>query len=63
MFTIETIRQAGMNIGYDACRAAAFIPNPYPRDHQAHDHWADGYDLGVLQARDEMEIEESQNNG
>lgn len=55
MFKVEVIRQAGRDIGYDAYMAKAFIPNPYPKDHRSYDHWADGYDLGVLEAKDDEE--------
>jgi len=54
---VEAIRREAMQVGYDAFRASTFVSNPYLPGDRMHDHWADGYWLGVEQARYEIAIE------
>ena len=53
----ESTRLDGMDCGYSATKAKTFIPNPYEPGSSLFNHWADGYDLGVLQARDSIDYD------
>lgn len=53
---VEAVRRAAIQIGYDAFHASAFVANPYLPGDTMYDHWADGYWLGVEQARIEMAV-------
>ena len=49
----EFIRRQARQIGYDATNAKTTIFNPYERDNPFHEAWQDGYDLGILDSREE----------
>ena len=48
----------GYEDGHRAKRAACHIFNPYMPCTAAHEHYQDGYDLGVLAAKIDMMAEE-----
>lgn len=55
---IENVRLAALEVGHDAKRAAAYIPNPNIPGTVLWMAWQDGYDLGVLTAKIDMTAEE-----
>jgi hypothetical protein len=46
------IRQEALDIGFTAYLQSVFVANPYSPGTDLHAHWADGYDLGVMAARE-----------
>jgi len=46
----KQVRDAAWDVGYRAQQAKAVIVNPYPKGSFMHEHWQDGYDLGILHA-------------
>lgn len=49
----KAVRENAQDVGYQAQMAKAVIVNPYPKGSFMHEHWQDGYDLGILQALEE----------
>lgn len=51
---VQQVLDDACQIGYDAYRACVFVGNPFTPDNPLYDHWADGYWMGVEQAREEQ---------
>jgi hypothetical protein len=48
------IRERAREIGHTARMSSSYITNPYLPGSIFYDHWSDGYDLGVMDANDDL---------